>query len=75
MVNMYLKDETSYALKQGWQQYRQDSYMLLPKVFRSGVLNFALYGCGLLALGYFLQGEAPDRFWAMPSWRGRADAM
>jgi hypothetical protein len=53
-LNMYLKDKTSYELKKGWEQYRQQSYILLPKIFPSFLGNFILYGAILTAIVVFL---------------------
>ena len=49
---MYLKDQLSYQKKEGWATYKEESYMLFPKVFPSFVLNVAMYGVILLVIVY-----------------------
>lgn len=61
-LNMYLKDETSYKFKKGWEQYKEQSYMLLPKVFSNGVGNLILYAVVFGAVGWFLSQEHPETF-------------
>lgn len=52
-TNIYLKDELSYKWKQGWDTYKQQSYIFLPKIFASDIANYALYGCLAVAAVYF----------------------
>lgn len=42
-INMYLKDEMSYKHKEGWEVYKNNSYMLLPKLLPTNILNYAFY--------------------------------
>jgi steroid 5-alpha reductase family enzyme len=51
-INMYLKDRFSYQKKEGWATYKEESYILFPKVFPSLILNTALYGVILLVIVY-----------------------
>lgn len=55
-INMYLKDQYSYKLKQGWDEYKKKSYILLPKLFKSNFINFAIYvGLSLILYNYYQQ--------------------
>jgi hypothetical protein len=54
MVNMYLKDKTSYEKKEGWDKYSKQSYLLFPKIFESHLINFAFYSIMIISIGYFL---------------------
>jgi hypothetical protein len=61
-LNIYLKDKTSLSLKKGWEEYRQRSYILLPKLLSTSYLNLAFYSVTLLLLVSFLWAEAPPTF-------------
>jgi hypothetical protein len=61
-INIYLKDKLSYEKKAGWEQYSRDSYILLPKIFATFLLNAVFYLCLLIALVYFLAQETPETF-------------
>lgn len=53
--SMLMKDG-SLMKKRGWNEYRQHSYMLLPRVFRPDVLNNIMYAALVLvfALAYYM---------------------
>jgi hypothetical protein len=53
-LNIYLKDATSYRFKKGWQEYKEQSYILLPKLFSSGLVNLIFYAVLFTCLGVFL---------------------
>jgi hypothetical protein len=61
-LNIYLKDRTSYRFKQGWEEYRQRSYVLFPKLFSSKWANLLLYVGLLSAVGWFVSLEQPPTF-------------
>lgn len=42
-INIYLKDQTSYKFKSGWETYKKQSYSLLPKIFPTDLLNIVFY--------------------------------
>jgi len=44
--------EISFRKKEGWEQYRKRSYILLPKIYGSNILSFLFYGVGL-AVGLY----------------------
>ena len=48
-INMYLKDEMSYKHKEGWDKYRKNSYIVLPKFFSLDLVNYVFYMCVALA--------------------------
>lgn len=54
-INMYLKDELSYKNKAGWEEYKRNSYILLPKIFKSDIINLAIYvGLALIMYNYYI---------------------
>ena len=53
-LNIYLKDKTSLSLKKGWQEYKESSYVLLPKLLPTLYLNLAFYSVLFLLLASFL---------------------
>ena len=61
-MNIYLKDSTSYRFKKGWAEYKNQSYILLPKVFSSGWVNLFLYAVIFACMGVFLWQETPSTF-------------
>lgn len=52
-MNMYLKDETSLKLKDGWDVYSKRSGKLLFKFWENDIIHFGFYGF-ITALGYYL---------------------
>lgn len=53
-INIYLKDELSYKKKAGWEEYKNNSYILLPKLFKSDIVNLAIYfGLVLIVYNYY----------------------
>ena len=54
---MYLKDKTSYRFKKGWEEYKEQSYIFLPKVFSSFIGNVVLYAVIFGAMALFLYQE------------------
>ena len=42
-TNIYLKDQLSYKKKSGWEEYRNKSYILLPKFLNNGFANLISY--------------------------------
>lgn len=61
-LNIYIKDEISFKRKLGWNEYKNNSYVLLPKIFQTYLLNFVFYACMFASLGYFLIQESPKTF-------------
>ncbi len=61
-LNIYLKDKLSYEKKKGWEEYRKQSYILLPKVLPSLPLNLVLYGVLGIILWTFFSSESPEKF-------------
>lgn len=61
-VNVYLKDILSYQHKKGWEEYRAKSYILLPKILPTLMLNIALYAAIAIALWGFFSQETPNTF-------------
>ena len=59
VINMYLKDEYSYRFKQGWEEYKQKSYIMLPKIFKSDIINLAVY-LGIVLILYNYYNECCD---------------
>ena len=53
-LNIYLKDSTSYKYKKGWEQYKEQSYILLFKIFPSNLLNLIFYAAIFTFIGSFL---------------------
>ena len=51
-INMYLKDKLSYEKKEGWNEYKKNSYIVLPKIFPSLILNTAIYTIIVLIIVY-----------------------
>ena len=51
-INIYLKDKLSYEKKEGWNEYKKNSYILFPKIFPSLILNSVIYGIVLLGIVY-----------------------
>lgn len=49
---MYIKDEFSYKSKEGWEEYKNKSYMLLPKIFQSHLVNFVFYAGIAIGVGF-----------------------
>jgi hypothetical protein len=62
-LNMYLKDKLSYEKKKGWEEYKKQSYILLPKIFSTFVLNFVFYSIGIMLIVNFLLKEVPEGFY------------
>jgi len=52
-MNMYLKEKLSYEKKEGWDTYKKNSYMLLPKIFGSDLLNIVIYWILLIIFVHF----------------------
>lgn len=42
-VSRIVLKEKSLTQKEGWQKYRNNSYLLLNKFFKNDLLNFAIY--------------------------------
>lgn len=61
-LNIYVKEECSFKKKEGWEEYSRQSYILLPKIFPTFLLNFAFYSILSLALVRFLAQESPPTF-------------
>ena len=61
-LNIYLKDKLSYEKKKGWEEYRKQSYILLPKIFPTFAVNFVFYASASMSLFYFLASESPSTF-------------
>lgn len=61
-MNIYLKDKLSYQRKKGWEEYKEKSYILLPKLLPTLPLNFVLYSIIGIALWTFLARESPAGF-------------
>lgn len=53
-LNMYIKEEMSYKKKEGWEEYKKQSYILLPKILSTDILNFVLYLSLMIGIIYFL---------------------
>ena len=51
-INMYLKDKLSYEKKEGWNEYKKNSYILFPKIFPSLILNTVVYTLIVLVIVY-----------------------
>lgn len=49
---MYLKDKLSYEKKEGWNEYKKNSYILFPKIFPSLILNTVVYTLIVLVIVY-----------------------
>jgi protein-S-isoprenylcysteine O-methyltransferase Ste14 len=47
--------EVSFRKKEGWEQYRKRSYILLPKICSSHLLSFVCYGTALIVGVYCYQ--------------------
>ena len=41
--NMTKKDRDSYSKKEGWDEYKKKSYMFLPKIFPTDIINYVFY--------------------------------
>ena len=54
VLNMYLKDRTSYRFKEGWEEYKNRSYMLLFKFSMCTFLNVLAYIVAFAGILYFL---------------------
>lgn len=61
-LNIYLKDKTSYCVKKGWEDYKDQSYIILPKVTQSLKINIALYLTIFTFIVLFLLKESPASF-------------
>jgi hypothetical protein len=59
-MNMYIKDVFSLQKKQGWSVYAQHSYILLPKLLPTFILNCAFYGILFALVFAFLASECPS---------------
>jgi len=54
---MMIVKERSFMRKQGWEEYRKRSYILLPKIYGSEFLSFLIYGCAVsMGLHYYIRG-------------------
>ena len=53
-LNIYLKETTSYKFKKGWEEYKQQSYILLFKFFSSNIMNALFYAILFTIIGRFL---------------------
>jgi hypothetical protein len=62
-LNIYVKEEMSYKKKKGWEEYSRQSYILLPKILSTDLLNFVLYSSVAIAIIYFLALEQSTLFW------------
>jgi hypothetical protein len=60
-INMRLKDVCSYWKKEGWKEYQAKSYMALPKVFKSDIINLVLYA--LVVVTAFNLYQEADHYW------------
>ena len=61
-LNIYLKDKLSYEKKTGWEEYKKQSYILLPKLFPTFALNFVFYSIISILVINFLLKEVPQGF-------------
>jgi hypothetical protein len=61
-MNIYVKEKLSYEKKAGWEDYRKNSYILLPKIFSTLTLNVVFYLCAFIGMVYFLAQETPATF-------------
>lgn len=52
-VNMYIKEKTSYEKKEGWDKYKQKSYVFFFKIFPIDEWNTRLYSLLITAFIYF----------------------
>jgi len=59
--------EVSYRKKEGWEQYRKRSYILLPKIYGSGLFSFIIYGAGL-AIGLYCYSKG-GAYEVIKEWR------
>lgn len=63
ILNIYVKEEMSYKKKEGWEEYRKQSYIFFPKLFATGILNFAFYASVMIGIIYFFALETSENFW------------
>lgn len=62
-LNIYIKEEMSYKKKEGWEEYKKQSYVFLPKLFSTDLLNFAFHASALIGVIYFFALETSEHFW------------
>lgn len=52
---MIIMKEISFRKKEGWEEYKKRSYIILPKIYGSDLLSFLVYGISLVVGIYFYQ--------------------
>lgn len=54
-VSRVVLKESSNSKKEGWKQYKENSYLFLYKFFENDLINIAIYGFSVCFLLFFYQ--------------------